>query len=82
MRTVLEIATELKRVEREYEKVGDSRKVNHILHLILSIITLGWWIPVWILLVLNVDTRQISLPRKIKKLEDELIKAQITEEYR
>ena len=30
----------------------DSTKVNHILHLILSIITVGIWIIIWILVVI------------------------------
>ena len=32
-----------------YERPG----VNHILHLLLSIVTAGFWIPMWILLVMN-----------------------------
>lgn len=30
--------------------VRPGTKVNHILHLILSVLTLGFWIPVWILI--------------------------------
>lgn len=27
-------------------------RVNHILHLLLSVITMGLWIPVWILIAI------------------------------
>ena len=81
MRTSNQVRLELKRAEKEYDKVKDQRKVNHILHFILSVVTLGWWIPVWIILIMNFDTRQVTLPKKIKKLEDELMTLEITEEY-
>ena len=81
MRTSNQIRLELKRAENEYSKVKSKREVNHILHFILSVVTLGWWIPVWVILVMNFDTRQITLPKKIKKLEDELMELEIVEEY-
>lgn len=28
------------------------RRVNHILHLLIAVITLGLWLPIWVLLVL------------------------------
>jgi len=30
-----------------------SYKTNHILHLLLSIVTAGFWIPIWILAYIN-----------------------------
>ena len=82
MRTSNQVRLELKRAEKEYGKVKDQRKINHILHFILSVVTLGWWIPVWSILIMNFDTRQVTLPKKIKKLEDELMELEIAEEYR
>lgn len=29
------------------------KKTNHILHLLLSVCTLGFWIPVWIIISIN-----------------------------
>ncbi len=29
---------------------GVRQGANHVLHLLLSVLTLGWWIPVWILI--------------------------------
>ena len=31
---------------------GNRKGVNHVLHLILTIITLGVWLPVWIILAI------------------------------
>ena len=36
-------------------------KPNHILHLILSIVTLGLWIPVWILLTITSKVKRDTL---------------------
>ena len=43
-------------------------KTSHILHLLLSLLTLGWWVPVWILLGLNNVVERIRIERRIKKL--------------
>ncbi len=49
------------RLERELEKCG----VNHILHLLMSVLTVGVWLIVWAVLV---DQEK----RKIKQLEEEI----------
>ncbi len=36
--------------QRKFERPG----TNHILHLILSILTVGLWIPVWILSAIKI----------------------------
>lgn len=44
-------------------------KTNHILHLILSIISAGFWIPVWFIIALNnaiERKRTFTRMRKIK----------------
>jgi len=43
-------------------------KTSHILHLLLSLLTVGWWIPVWILLGLNNVAERARIERRIKKL--------------
>jgi hypothetical protein len=37
------------------------KKVNHILHLILSLITAGFWLIIWLLLVLTNKRQRIVL---------------------
>ena len=37
----------------ELVKQGNRKKTNHVLHLLLSLVTVGFWIPVWILVAIN-----------------------------
>ncbi len=57
------IELKLKQTEREL----DGFKVNHILHLILSIVTVGFWIIVWIILTIKTNRRG----ERLMKLIDE-----------
>lgn len=43
-------------------------KTNHILHLILSIITGGLWVPVWILVAVNNVIERNNVDRKLGRL--------------
>ena len=45
-----------------------NRNPNHILHLILSIITVGVWIPFWILVTVSNSFGRISCESRINKL--------------
>jgi hypothetical protein len=45
---------------------------NHILHLLLSLITAGLWVPVWILCCVNRGMTNASIRRQIVKLENTL----------
>lgn len=38
---------------READRTANRKKTNHILHLLLSIVTSGLWIPVWILIAIS-----------------------------
>ena len=38
---------------READRTAKRRKANHVLHLLLSIVTSGLWIPVWILIAIG-----------------------------
>jgi len=53
---------------KETEQLLQEQKVNHILHLLLSIITAGFWIIAWILVVINVSSKKSSLQKKLKEL--------------
>ena len=37
------------------------RKVNHILHVILSIVTVGLWLPIWLLVTLGENRKTLTL---------------------
>jgi hypothetical protein len=46
----------------------DKARVNHILHLILSLITVGIWSIIWILQVISVSSERSSIKNKLKEL--------------
>jgi len=45
---------------------------NHILHLLLSVVTAGLWIPVWILCCVSRGLTNAGIHRQISKLERSL----------
>ena len=47
-----------------------SQKTNHILHLILSIISMGVWLPIWILVGANNAIERGRTESRITKLVD------------
>ena len=63
----INIELDLDKMEKAYNKAN----TNHILHLLLSLITMGFWIIAW-LLVANSNTRRRA---KLEKLIDESKKA-------
>lgn len=67
----LKVNKEIRKLETQKAKAEKSTGTNHILHLLLSIITAGIWIPVWILMAFNFDTRGIGVDGKLSKLYDE-----------
>jgi uncharacterized membrane protein len=44
------------------------KSTSHVLHLILSICTLGWWVIVWILCAVHTSHVNYHLDEKIKKV--------------
>ena len=44
-------------------------KTSHLLHLVLSIITAGMWIPVWFLVALRHQLTRDSIDRKLGREE-------------
>ena len=38
---------------READRPTNRKKTNHILHLLLSIVTSGWWLPIWMLIAIS-----------------------------
>ena len=47
-------------VEVRYVVVEPKAKTNHILHLLLSLITLGLWLPVWFLVSLKTNLSNVK----------------------
>jgi len=46
-----------------------AQKTSHILHLLLSIITAGLWIPIWILVAISNSIEIAKIDRKIMREE-------------
>jgi len=55
---------------RQLEIVANNAKTNHILHLILSIVTGGIWIILWILVSIGNASERKQANNKIQKLID------------
>jgi len=64
-----EIELELRQVERELSTI----KVNHILHLILSIITAGVWLIIWLFITMDVNSKKNVVEQKITNANLSLI---------
>ena len=63
------IELKLKQAERELSGF----KVNHILHLLLSVVTVGFWIIVWIVLAVKTNRRSEKLVKLIDEANKSLI---------
>ena len=61
----------LKQQLRIAENELDNNKINHILHLVLSIVTGGLWLIVWALIVMSKPS-DASIIAKIDKLKDKM----------
>lgn len=51
--------------EIRYVTVEPKRKTNHILHLLLSVITCGLWLPIWLMVSGTTNIRN-SQPSHVK----------------
>lgn len=49
-------------------ELSKKKKTSHILHLLLSIITVGFWVPIWILVTISNNIENARIDRKIIKL--------------
>ena len=45
----------------------EQKKVSHVLHLLLSVITLGFWVPLWILICLSVSLENRGIRKRNEK---------------
>lgn len=49
--------------------ISKKQKTNHLLHLIVSFLTVGLWVPVWVLIALLDSLTNMNINRKLRKLE-------------
>lgn len=48
--------------------LSKKKSTSHVLHLVLSLITVGFWIPVWILVTLSNSIENRRIDREVGKL--------------
>lgn len=48
--------------------LSKKKKTSHVLHLILSLITVGLWLPVWIIVTLSNSIENRRIDREVGKL--------------
>lgn len=48
--------------------LSKKKRTSHVLHLILSIVTAGLWIPVWVIVALSNSIENARIDRKVGKL--------------
>lgn len=53
------------------------QKVSHLLHLILSLCTFGFWVVIWLIITVSASVERNRLKRKIKKLSQVIIKTPV-----
>lgn len=46
-------------------------RTSHLLHLVLSIITAGFWIPVWLLVTISNANERQKAERRIRNMENQ-----------
>ena len=45
----------------------EQKKVSHVLHLLLSIITCGFWVPVWFIICLSISLENRGIRKRNEK---------------
>lgn len=48
--------------------LSQKKRTSHVLHLILSLVTVGFWVPVWLLVALSNSIENARIDRKVAKL--------------
>lgn len=48
--------------------LSKKKSTSHVLHLILSLITVGLWLPVWIIVALSNSIENARIDREVGKL--------------
>ena len=63
------IELELDKIEKKYNRA----KTNHILHLLLSLITMGFWMIIWLFIANSNIRRRAKLDNTIEEYKKSLI---------
>lgn len=50
------------------QMLSKKKSTSHVLHLILSLSTVGLWIPVWVIVALSNSIENARIDRKVGKL--------------
>jgi len=64
--------TMIERQIRHWERYQDKHRTSHVLHLLLTLLTAGFWIVIWLLVTLSNANERIKAQHRINKLEREL----------
>ena len=48
--------------------LSQKKRTSHVLHLILAILSVGFWVPVWLLVALSNSIENARIDRKVAKL--------------
>lgn len=48
--------------------LSKKKKTSHVLHLILSLVTVGFWVPVWIIVCISNAIENYKVDRQIDKM--------------
>ena len=48
--------------------LSKKKSTSHVLHIILSLITVGFWVPVWIIVTLSNSIENRRIDREVGKL--------------
>jgi hypothetical protein len=60
-------ALEALQIQSTIASLTSKHKTSHVLHLLVSIVTFGWWIPVWILVGISNMNEKMKLEKKIQQ---------------
>jgi len=50
--------------------MSQKKKTSHVLHLLVSLITMGLWIPIWLLVAISNNLENSRIDRAINKLNN------------
>jgi uncharacterized membrane protein len=61
--------TDFIQTEMLKEQLKSKHDTNHILHLVLSVITFGWWIIVWVLIAIINRSKRDNIEERFTKMQ-------------
>jgi hypothetical protein len=61
--------TDFIQTEMLKEQLKSKHDTNHILHLVLSVITFGWWIIAWVLIAIINRSKRDNIEERFTKMQ-------------